>query len=169
MKHFTSLLACIMIVISGFSQETELDKRGGFKTIKLASPIDSVNGAVFKKDFKEKGHYDARLYTIENPDYETIGEVKVERIEAKAYKGLIYDILVVTNKDERLMKGLEKALGKPVYNVRDESYNWTGKNVSLRFKSHSKNQLQLHYTSSVVYKMMKEDKAKKIDDISEDF
>jgi hypothetical protein len=76
---------------------------------------------------------------------------------------------VITEKDTRLMKGMENALGKPVYNVRDESYNWVGKNVSLKFKSHSKNQLELLYGSKVVYKIMQEDKAKKIKDISGDF
>jgi hypothetical protein len=67
------------------------------------------------------------------------------------------------------MKGMEGALGKPIYNVRDESYNWTGKKAGLKFKSHSKNQLELLYTSNVVLKMMSEDKKQKIKDISNDF
>jgi hypothetical protein len=151
------------------AQETELDRRNGFKDIKLASPVDSIKGAIFKKDFKENGHHPAKLYTIENSDYQTIGEVKVNHIEVKAYKGLIYEISVITDKDQRLMKGMEGALGKPVYNVRDESYNWGGKNVGLKFRSHSKKQLELLYGSNIVHKMMKEDKEKKIKDISQDF
>jgi hypothetical protein len=166
----SSALTLLFLFAIGYSfaQETELDKRNGFKDIKLASSIDSVKGAVFKKDFKEKGH-PAKLYSIEHPDYQTIGEVPIERIEVKTYKSLIYEILVITAKDERLMKGMERALGKAIYNVRDETYNWTGQKASLRFKSHSKTELQLLYTSAPVYKMMKEDKSKKIDDISEDF
>lgn len=151
-----------------FAQETELDRRNGFKDIKMASHIDSVKGAQFKKDFKVKGH-PAKLYSIEHPDYETIGEVKIDRIEVKTYKGLIFEILVITDKDSRLMKGMEEALGKPIYNVRDESYNWGGQNVGLKFRSHSKNQLELQYGSQVVYRMMKEDKEKKIKEISGDF
>jgi hypothetical protein len=160
----TFLLACTM----SLAQETELDKRNGFKDIKLASNIDSLKGAAFKKDFKEKGH-PAKLYTVEHPDFESIGDVKINRIEVKTYKGLIYEILVITEKDERLMKGMERALGKPVYNIRDESYNWGSKNVGLRFSSFSKNQLQLLYTSNIIHNKMREDKSKKIDDISEDF
>ena len=168
MKTSISLLVFFLLANYCFSQEAEIDKRNGFKDIKMASPIDSVKGAVFKKEVKEK-HHVAKLYTIEHPDYQTIGEVKIENIEVKTYKGLIYEISVITEKDTRLMKGMEKALGKPVYNVRDESYNWVGQNVGLKFKSHSRNQLELFYVSKVVYQIMKDDKANKIKDISGDF
>jgi hypothetical protein len=169
MKTSITFLLFLFILNYSFAQEAEIDKRNGFKDIKMATHIDSVKGAVFKKEIKEKGHHPASLYVVEHPDYQTIGEVKIEEIEVKTYKGLIYEILVITDKDTRLMKGMENALGKPVYNVRDESYNWVGKNVSLKFKSHSKNQLELQYGSKVVYKIMSEDKAKKIKDISGDF
>lgn len=167
-KSSLIILLYLSILSNSFAQETELDRRNGFKDIKLASLIDSVKGSTFKKDFKEKGH-PAKLYTIDHPDYKSIGEVPIEVIEVKTYKGLIYEILVVTAKDERLMKGMERALGKPAYNVRDESYNWGGQKVGLKFKSHSKNQLQLLYSSTIVHKMMRDDKSKKIDDISDDF
>ena len=169
MKTIIPFLLFLLLLNDGFAQEAEIDKRNGFKDIKMVSHIDSVKGAILKKEFKEKGHHPASLYTIEHPDYQTIGEVKIEGIEVKTYKGLIYEILVITDKDTRLMKGMENALGKPVYNVRDESYNWVGKNVSLKFKSYSKNQLELLYGSKVVYKIMQEDKEKKIKDISGDF
>lgn len=162
--------ALLFISLTAFSQETEteLDKRNGFKDIKLASPIDSIKGAKFKKDIKEDGH-PAQVYTIEHPDYTSIGEVKINSIEARAYKGLIYQIVVITDKDTRLMKGMETALGKPIYNVRDESYNWVGKKVGLKFSSRSKNQLELLYSSSIVQKMMSEDKKQKVKDIANDF
>jgi hypothetical protein len=166
-KKTVLTLLSFVLFFTVFAQETELDKRNGFKDIKLASHIDSVRGAKFKKDFKEKGHA-AQLYTIDHPDYATIGDVKVENIEVKTYKGLIFEISVITDKDQRLMKGMEKALGKPVYNMRDESYNWGGQKATLKFSSHSKNQLGLLYTSTTVYKMMREDKTKKIDDIADD-
>ena len=164
------LLSLFLLIFNcGFAQETELDRRNGFKDIKMASNIDSVKGAIFKKDFKEKGDIPAKLYEIEHPEYETIGEVKVNRIEIRTYKNLIYEILVITDKDQRLMKGMEKALGKPGYNLREDSYNWAGKNVSLKFTSYSKNQLQLLYGSKIIYKMMTDDKKQKIKDISSDF
>jgi hypothetical protein len=77
--------------------------------------------------------------------------------------------LVITEKDQRLMKGMEAVLGKPEYNLRDESYHWEGKKGILRFKSHSRSQLELFYSSTIVYKIMQEDKEKKIKDISADF
>jgi hypothetical protein len=168
MKLYTAFFLCSCFLHDTFGQETELDKRNGFKDIKLASSIDSVRGAKFKKDFKEKGH-PAKVFSIEHPDYATIGDVKVERIEVKTYKNLIYEIMVITTKDERLMKGMEKALGKPVYNLRDESYNWIGEKLSLKFRPHSKTQLELVYNSYVVHTLMKEDKNKKIEDIADDF
>lgn len=67
------------------------------------------------------------------------------------------------------MKGMESVLGKPAYNVRDESYNWGGENVGLKFRSHSKNQLSLDYTSKVIGRMMQEDKKQKVKDIASDF
>jgi hypothetical protein len=165
------LLVTLFISVRLLAQEdlTELDRRNGFKDIKMVMPVDSVRGTRLKKEFNEKGNHPARLYTIEDPAYERIGEVKVNRIEVKTYKGLIYEILVLTEKDPRLMKGMESALGKPVYNVRDESYTWGGKNLSLKFKAASKNELELLYWSYVVQKMMQEDKKKKIDDIADDF
>lgn len=157
-----------VISVAAFSQETELDRRNGFKDIKLASPIDSIKGATFKKDFKHDGHA-VKLYVIEHPDYSAIGEVQVNQIEAKTYKGLIYQLTVRTEKDTRLMKGMESALGKPVYNVRDESYNWAGEKLGLKFRSYSKTQLELEYTSNVVIQMMRDDKKQKIKDIANDF
>jgi hypothetical protein len=166
--RFVFLFVIFLITISSYGQQTELDRRNGFKDIKLASPIDSVKGATFKKDFKHNG-VPVKLYIIEHADYSSIGEVKINAIEASTYKGLIYQLVIVTEKDTRLMKGMESVLGKPTYNVRDESYNWAGENVGLKFRSHSRNQLSLDYTSRVIGKMMQEDKKQKVKDIANDF
>jgi hypothetical protein len=165
---FLLVFALSLLAISSYAQETELDRRNGFKTIKMASPIDSIKGAVFKKDIKHNG-LDCKLYSIEHEDYSSIGEVKVNQIEARTYKGLIYQLNVLTEKDTRLMKAMESALGKPVYNIRDESYNWVGQNLALKFRSHSRNQLSLEYSSTLVQKMMQEDKKQKVKDIANDF
>ena len=147
---------------------TELDRRNGFKDIKMVMHIDSVPGSKFKKDIKE-GHYPAKLYVIENPDNDRIGEVVVHNIEVKTYKDQIYEIRVITEKDPRLMKGLESALGKATYDVRDETYTWMGKNLTMKFRSPNKKQLELVYNSAIVRSMMVEDKNKKIDAIADDF
>ncbi|MDL5047149.1 hypothetical protein QQ054_14085 [Oscillatoria amoena NRMC-F 0135] len=172
MKAILPSVSLLLIVVNlGFAQNdlTELDKRNGFKDIKMTYPIDSVKGAKFKKDISEKGNHPAKLYEVLDPSYLTIGDVRVSRIEVKTYKNYIYEILVITDKDTRLMKGMESALGKPVYDVRNDTYKWTGRNLSLTFKPASKNELELLYTSYVVHKMMKDDKKKKIDAIADDF
>ncbi len=165
------LTFALFINVATFAQPdlTELDRRNGFKDIKMTYPIDSVRGAKFKKDITEKGNHPAKVFEVTDPSYLTIGEVKVNRMEVKTYKNHIYEILVITEKDTRLMKGLESALGKPVYDVRNDNYKWTGKNLSLTFRAVSKNELELLYTSYLIHKMMKEDKKKKIDDIADDF
>lgn len=169
MKYFF-LPASIFLVITTFAQDlAELDRRNGFKSLKLGSHIDSVKGAEFKKEIKEKNEFPAKLYQVENEDYKSIGEVKVKKVEAKTYKNLVYEIVVITNKDTRLMKGMEKSFGKPLYILVTDSYNWKTDSLSLTFKDHSKNELRLTYRCYPVLKMMRIDKGKKIDEIATDF
>lgn len=147
----------------------ELDRRNGFKNLKLGTAIDSVKGATFKRDVKEKNEFPAKLYEIENDDFKTIGEVKVKKVEVKTYKNYVYEIVVITNKDTRLMKGMEKSFGKPTYILVTDTYNWKTNNLSLTFKDHSRNELKLTYRCYPLLKMMLTDKGKKIDDIAADF
>ncbi|MGE0588420.1 MAG: hypothetical protein AB7O48_07570 [Cyclobacteriaceae bacterium] len=160
----------IVISITAWSQSnSELAKRNGFKDIKLGMHVDSVPGVKFVKDIKEKNEYPAQLYEVDHADYESIGEVKVKSVELKGYKGLVYEIGVITQKDTRLMKGMEKAYGKPKYILPTDTYNWTADSLSLTFKDHSKREIKLTYRSYPVLKMMRVDKGKKIDDIADDF
>lgn len=170
MKNLVIVLTVLICFLQSVkAQDTELDKRNGFKDIKLGTPADSVKGVKFKKDFEEKNGVPAKLFTVEHDDYASIGEIKVKEIELKAYRGLIYQITVITEKDTRLMKAMEKALGKAEYNVRTEKYVWAGRDLTLTFQSASKNELKLVYNSIPVFRMMKEDKEKKVEDISGDF
>lgn len=148
---------------------SELEKRHGFKDIRLDYPIDSVRGTKLKKEFKEKDEFPAKLYKVEHPDYSKIGEVKVKEIEVKAYKDIVYEINVITDKDPRLMRALESLYGKADYDQKNETYFWKTSSVSLKFRAHGKQHLQMLYTSYGVYAMMKEDKNKKVDDIANDF
>lgn len=148
---------------------SELERRNGFKDLKLGSPIDSVRGARFVKDFKEKNEFPAKVYEVENPDYKSIGEVKVKEVEIKTYKDLVYEIVVITDKDTRLMKGMVKSFGQPKYILTTDSYNWLAPKLSLTFNDHSKKEIRLRYRCYPVLKMMLEDKGRKIDEIAEDF
>ena len=160
----------LVVSIRCLSQDiSELDKRNGFKDIKLGSTIDSVTGYKLQKEFKEKDEYPAKLYSIDNPEYEKIGEVKVNKVELKTYKDQIYEIKVVASKDSRLMKALESLYGKADYDIKNDTYFWKTENLILKFQSEGKNKLMLLYISYGLHRMMKEDKDKKVDDIANDF
>lgn len=166
--RFSFLL--IGISLSCMGQDlSELDKRNGFKNIKLGSSIDSLAGFKLQKEFMERNEYPAKLFTIENSDYEKIGEVKVHKVELKTYKDLIYEIRVITAKDPRLMKALESLYGRADYDIKNDTYFWKTDTLVLKFKSEGKNRLELLYVSYGLHKTMKEDKNKKVDDIADDF
>ena len=164
----TALLALIVTARLSAQDAAELDRRNGFKTIVLATTIDSVKGAVFKKDFKEKEIFEAKLYETRHPDYMSIGEVKVRQVELKTYKNLVYRIIVITDKDPRIMQSLSKSYGKATYDMGTGRYTWAGTSVSLSVLS-SKKTYTLTYSSYPIYKMMNDDKGKKVDVMAEDF
>lgn len=169
-RFLVTAFTVLLIATNSFGQEqSELEKRNGFKDIKLGSIADSVKGVKLKKEFKERDIFPALLFSVTHEDYEKIGEVKVKDIELKAYKSLIYEIAVVTEKDPRLMKALESLYGKADYDQINEIYFWKGKDIVLKFKSAGKNQLELTYISPAIHAMMKADKNKKVDDIANDF
>lgn len=163
-------VTCCAVVNSTCGQGLdELERRNGFKDIKLGIPVDSIKGIVLEKEFKERNEFPANLYRVENEAYASIGEVKVSRVELKTYKGTIYEIGVWTDKDPRLMKALESLYGRADFDMKNETYFWKTANIVLKFRSDGKNKLALTYISPPVHKSMKGDKDKKVDDIANDF
>jgi len=173
MIRFLAAVLFLTLYTPSFSQDlTELEKRHGFKSIRLDMPVDSVTGAKLKKEFMEKlkdDEFPAKLFTVENPDYAQIGEVKVSKIELKTYKDIVYEIIVTADKDPRLMKALESLYGKADYGMKTETYFWKTPSLILTFKSADRTHLQLVYTSFNAHKTMKEDKNRKVDEIANDF
>ncbi|MEJ1242381.1 hypothetical protein WBG78_29800 [Chryseolinea sp. T2] len=164
------MLACCAFANFACSQNLEeLEKRNGFKDIKLGTPVDSIKGLIPEKEFKERNEFPAMLYRVENEAYARIGEVKVSRVELKSYKGTIYEIGVWTDKDPRLMKALESLYGRADFDMKNETYFWKTENIVLKFRSDGKSKLALTYISPPVHKSMKSDKDKKVDDIANDF
>lgn len=168
MKELITILLFSMAINLLAQDATELERRNGFKEIKLGSSIDSVKAAIFKKDIIERKEFEAKVYETEHPDYMMIGDVPVKEISLKVYKGLIYEIEVITGKDPKVMRGLEKSYGKATYSIRTESYYWKAENLSLVYKGHHK-EIKLTYRSGPLINMMYEDKGKKIDDVADDF
>jgi len=168
----TRFILPVLLLISSLASAqdvNELARRNGFKDIKLGSLVDSIKGAVFEKDFVELKEFEAKLYEVKNDTYMKIGDADVKSVELKTYKGLIYEIIVTTPKDPRIMRGLEKSYGKAAYNLRTEHYAWRAQDqISLVFKGHHK-ELTLTYKSIPVIKMMYADKKKKVEEIADDF
>ena len=170
MKLIYFLVAFTSYFAAGSQDLAELIRRNGFKDIKLGSPVDSVQGAIFEKDITELKEFEAKQYEVRNPAYEKIGEAEVKSVELKSYKGLIYEIIVTTPKDPRIMRGLEKSFGKATYNIRTETYNWHApRQISLIYKGQNKKEVTLTYRSYPMVKLMYADKKKKIEEIADDF
>ncbi len=172
MKRLLPLSILLCVAFAGNSQDQntdELIKRNGFKDIRLGSPVDSIKGAEFEKDFVEFKEFPCKLYSVNNPEYKKVGEADVDRVELKVYNGLIYEIIVTTPKDPRIMRGLTKLYGKPIYSLRTESYYWRAiDQLSLVYKGQHK-EVKLYYKSYPMIKLMYADKKKKIEEIAEDF
>lgn len=167
-KILPPALLILATTMMTFSQNIgELEKRNGFKDIKLGMVVDSLKGIKLKKEFKEREEFPAKLYAVEGEGYASIGETKISKIDVKAYKDLIYEINVITTKDPRLMKALESIYGKADYDLKRETYFWKSENLILKFRSRSKSQLELVYISYPVLKQMKADKDQKVDDIAD--
>lgn len=168
----STVVTCLLLVLITSSllaqNVSELDRRNGFKSIKLGSPIDSVKEAVFKKDVVELKTYPAKIYETKHADYKSIGEVEVKKVELKTYKDFIYEIHVFLPKDPRVMQGLEKSYGAATYSVRLHAYYWNAENLSLVFKG-DKKQIHLTYKSAPILKMMHDDKTKKVEKVAEEF
>lgn len=171
MFKFSLLLLIIVQTFAVTGQDiAELERRNGFKDLKLGMPLDSVKGEIkLKKELKEQGEFPSRLYSVEHPDFASIGEIPISKVEFKVYKDIVYQIHVVTDKDPRLMKALESIYGRADYDLKKETYFWKGQTLILKFSSYSRNQLALTYSSYLILKMMKQDKGKKVDDIADDF
>ena len=164
------LIGTICMVIAGHAQGVEeLDKRNGFKDIKMTSPVSSYEGLEYKKDVEDEVFANAKLYVPKKGHYESIGNIKIHELEVMTYKDSIYKIRVVTNKDPNLYKGLKKAFGEPEYAYRSNKYFWNTENLVLTYVSHSKSKIEMVYFSYVMQRRAKEDKKQVVEDIVDDF
>lgn len=169
-KAFLTALLAIAVHLLPAQPNPELDSRNGFKDIRLGSRADSVNGARLRKEFTTKDNVHAsQLYYVDDPQYSSIGEVKVRKLELTAYRNLILTIAVTTDKDPRLMKALEGLYGLATYDAKNNRYFWRGDSLILSYESISRKELLLEYRSLHVPKLMVKDREKKIDNIADDF
>lgn len=166
--HLTSIV--LLITLTSFAQSVdELDKRNGFKDIKLNTAIEGYEGLEFKKEIEDDLYKNAKLYDAKKGFYESIGNIKVFDVQVKTYRDSVYQIVVVTEKNPNLYKGLKKAFGEPAYHLRKEFHHWTGKNLRLSYVPYKSDKLELTYDSFLMREKLKEVKEEVIEDIVSDF
>lgn len=147
----------------------ELDKRNGFKDIKLATEVHQYEGLEYKEEIEDELFKQLSVYTKRKGYYESIGSIKIYEVEVLAYKGEVYKIKIITEKNPKLYGGLKKAFGEPTFSPRGDNYYWSTENLGLTFGNNAKTRLQLQYTSYVMKDRLKEDKKEEIEDIADDF
>ena len=156
--------------LTGYAQGVEeLDRRNGFKDIKLTSPVSSYEGLEYKKDIEDEVFVNSKVYVPKKGHYESIGTIKIHELEVMSYNDAIYKIRIITEKDPNLYKGLKKAFGEPEYALRSNKYFWGTDNLVLTYVSHSKSKIEMVYFSYVMSRQAKEDKKQVVEDIVDDF
>ena len=149
---------------------SELDRRNGFKDIKLTSDINQYSDLILNEKLLDEDVPEARGYAPKPGSYTHIGEIPIEELQVFAYKSKVYMIKVHTPKDENLVKGLKKAFGEPRQVLGSTSYFWETEKIKLVYGSFNRNKLELYYNSYVMRSEIKLDNVdRKIQEIADDF
>lgn len=169
-SNMSKFLFLPILLISTFclaQSNAELDKRNGFKDIKLLTNATALSTLAYAQEIKDQPF--TAVYKPVNGAYPNIGEVAIKEIEVLTYKNLIYQITITTEKDPQLFKGLEKAFGKARHSVVDNYYYWQGSIVRLSFLSVGKKKVQFTYYAPGIKDIRKADAVKKVEDLSSEF
>jgi len=165
---FILFLSLTTVMLQAQSVE-ELDKRNGFKDIKLATEVHLYEGLEYKEEIPDEHFKQLAVYTKKKGYYESIGSIKIHNVEVLAYNGEVYKIKVITEKNPKLYSGMKKAFGEPTFSPRGDNYYWATDKVNLTFGNNAKTKLELIYTSHVMKGRLKKDKEEEIEEISKDF
>lgn len=164
------ILFLSILGLASFAQaqpNVELDHRNGFKDIKLLSKATELKTLQLAGNIKGREFHS--IYKAVNGAYGSVGDIAVKDLEVLTYKDLIYEIRVTADKDPQLFKGLEKAFGQARHSVVENKYYWQGDAVKLTFESIGKRKVQFVYHAFGIKAIIKEDKAKKVEDLSSEF
>jgi hypothetical protein len=166
-----TLCFLILIIAKPLSAQRveELEKRNGFKDIKLNTSVLSYEGLEYKKEVDDEIFPQAKLFVAKKGFYESIGVLKIYDLEVKTYKDSIFQVIVVTEKDPNLYRGLKSAFGEPDYHLRQKYYHWTSENLRLSYIPYQKDKIEMKYESFLMRAKLKEDKKQVVEDIVDDF
>lgn len=166
------LVFCFVLLPSSFvnaQSVEELDKRNGFKDIKMTALITDYEGLEFKKEIESEIFPKAYQYVPKRGFYQTIGGIKIFDLEVNTYDSAVYEIRIVTEKNPNLYKALKKNFGQPEYDYRGDKYYWKTDKLRLSYDSHSKTKIEMVYFSYLMTERLKEDKEEVVEDIADDF
>ncbi len=167
MKKTLPLLILVITSLNLQAQNEELDKRNGFKNIKLLSKATEYPELKFDKAQEEENK---AVYIRTSGSLQSIGDIHIKELNVYTYNDIIYRIEVATGKNTQLFKGLEKAYGKSKFAVVTNVYVWKGEKVALTFGSEKGGKrIVMNYTTPEIKGIIKKDKEQKIKDLSDDF
>ncbi len=167
------ILFLILLIIIGYNAKTsaqngeELDRRNGFKNIKLLTDINDSPGLEFSREIKDKPDY--AIYKPKKGQYDKIGDIDIKKLDVYVYRKLIYQIDITTEKSEKLFKSLEKAFGKINTSMVSKNAFWEGMKVRLNYSVEGYNKMILRYRSKEIDEIIARDNKKAIDSLSTEF
>lgn len=167
MKAAIVLLLAALPLLSLAQNGKELDKRNGFKDIKLLTDVSTNEGLEYWKPQKDMPKHD--FYRNAKGAYKTIGDVQVYKVTVSTYRNLAYKIEIIAAKDENLFRSLEKAFGKIKYSMGSQISYWEGANVRLTYESESASKIKLTYSANGIKQIIASDKKKVVDSLSSEF
>jgi hypothetical protein len=167
MRALIILFVYTLPLFAEAQNSSELDKRNGFKDIKLLTDISTLEGLEYWKAQKDKPKYD--LYKNTKEAYRNIGNVKVFKVTVYTYRNLAYKIEVISEKDEKLFRSLEKAFGKIKYSMGSQVSYWAGEHVRLTYESVNAGKIKLTYSAHGINQIIASDKKKAVDSLSSEF
>ena len=160
-------LLFLAVSISCFSQSQELDKRNGFKDIKILTSISPYPGLEYWKEDKSKAEH--AIYKAKKDSYTKIGDVDIYKVTVYTYRDLIFKIEVITAQDEDLFHSLEKAYGKIKSSMAASYSYWEGEKVRLNYETIGSKKIKLTYLSKQIKQMIALDKKKAVESLSTEF
>ncbi|MEN8123427.1 MAG: hypothetical protein ABFS35_24030, partial [Bacteroidota bacterium] len=167
MRTFLIFLFTVLGFIGYAQSEKELDKRNGFKDIKLLSDITTYDGLEYTKPLKNNpGH---SIYKAKKGNYESIGDIDIYNLVVYAYKNQVYQINITTKKEEKLFRSLEKAFGKVNTSLITPNPYWDGENVRLIYIVIGSKKITLSYQSKKIRQIIASDKKKAVENLTTEF
>lgn len=131
MKLKTICLLILLFFSKSFSQDIKkLENNNGFRSIKLGSEIRNYPNFIKKSEQNSKYfspwfEYDYILNLKKENDFKKIGDAEILQILAKVYNNKIYQIQIVTEKDNEVIEMLETAYGKPNFDdIKADILGW---------------------------------------------